>query len=67
MMDVWMDRKKLILQKQEEKNKECGVPQIMRCAHHLVPHLGETFEEKLQIMLCFTYWHCVVFFNFARI
>jgi len=24
----------------------------MRCAHHLVPNLDETFEEKLHIMLC---------------
>jgi hypothetical protein len=52
MMDVWTDGKRLILQKQEEKNKECGAPQIMRCAHHLVPHLDETFEENLHIMLC---------------
>jgi hypothetical protein len=26
MMDVWMDHKRLILQKKEEKNKECGGP-----------------------------------------
>jgi hypothetical protein len=50
--DGCMDGSQKIDSPEKGRKKQRVRGTILRCVHHLVPHLDETFEENLHIMLC---------------